>query len=80
MQLGKVAKEVFFKSHALSETTTSAGDILYVVAWLIALILWEFGLVWFFLALASISRSKFPFNIRWWGFTFPIGVFTNSSS
>lgn len=25
---------------------------------------------------ASISRSKFPFNMGWWGFTFPLGVLT----
>ena len=29
-------------------------------------------------ALASISRSKLPFNMGWWGFTFPLGVLTVS--
>lgn len=80
MQLGKVAKDIFPKTGTLSQSTTNAGDILYVVGWLIALIMWGFGLVWFFFALASISKSKFPFNIGWWGFTFPIGVFTVSTS
>ena len=26
------------------------------------------------------SRSKFPFNMGWWGFTFPLGVFTVSTT
>ncbi|KAF1357425.1 C4-dicarboxylate transporter/malic acid transport protein [Lizonia empirigonia] len=56
--------------HALS------GEILYVLGWAVAFILWGFGLVWLFFAIASISRSRFPFNMGWWGFTFPVGVFT----
>ena len=76
MQLGKVARTLFPITGTLSATATHAGDILYVAGFLIALIMWGFGLVWFFFAIASISRSKFPFNMGWWGFTFPIGVFT----
>lgn len=76
MQLGKVAMKVFPKTGTLDATTINAGDVLYVTGWQVALIMWGFGLVWFFFALASISRTKFPFNMGWWGFTFPIGVFT----
>lgn len=79
MELGVVAMKIFPVTSTLSARTTSAGDILYVVGFLIALIMWGFALVWFFFALASISRSKFPFNIGWWGFTFPIGVFAVST-
>jgi tellurite resistance protein TehA-like permease len=73
MQIGKVAAKVF------AETTTlhpMAGEILYVLGWVIAIVFWGFGLVWFFFAIASIARSRFPFNMGWWGLTFPIGVFT----
>ena len=55
------------------------GEILYALGWAVAMILWGFGLVWLFFAIASISRSKFPFNMGWWGFTFPVGVFTMST-
>lgn len=80
MQLGKVALQVFTATETLQTASGNAGDILYVVGWLIALIMWGFGLVWLFFALASISRSKFPFNMGWWGFTFPLGVFTVSTT
>jgi tellurite resistance protein TehA-like permease len=51
-----------------------------VIGWLTATVMWGFGLVWLFFAAASISRSKFPFNMGWWGFTFPLGVFTTSTT
>lgn len=75
MQLGKEAMRVFPKTNSLS-AEVSAGSILYVLGFVIGLIMWGFGLVWLFFALASITRSKFPFNMGWWGFTFPLGVFT----
>jgi tellurite resistance protein TehA-like permease len=80
MQLGKAALQIFPKTNTLNNVTGNAGDVLYVVGWLMALIMWGFGLVWLFFALASISRSKFPFNMGWWGFTFPMGVFTVSTT
>jgi tellurite resistance protein TehA-like permease len=73
MQLGKVALQLFSKTGTLLGTST--GETLYSVGFLVAIVMWGYGIVWFFLALASISRSKFPFNMGWWGFTFPIGVF-----
>ncbi len=41
--------------------------------------LWGFGAWW--LALATLTTLRFlktglPFNLGWWGFTFPLGVFT----
>ena len=56
-----------------------AGEVLYIVGWLVAMTMWGFGLAWLFLAVASISRSRFPFNMGWWGFTFPIGVYAMST-
>ena len=45
----------------------------------IALVVWGFGLVWLVLATSSVlnlmRREKVGFNMGWWGFTFPIGVF-----
>lgn len=76
MKLGMVAVKVFPATKAVNPM---AGDLLYILGWLVAMVLWGFGLVWLFFAVASISRSKFPFNMGWWGFTFPIGVFAMST-
>ena len=72
MQLGKVAMRVFPATETL---IPSAGQILYILGFFTALVMWGFGLVWLFFAVASISQSRFPFNMGWWGFTFPIAVF-----
>ncbi|CAD0055185.1 unnamed protein product [Aureobasidium pullulans] len=73
MQLGKVAARVLPKTGTL---IPESGPIFYTLGFAIALVLWGFGLLWLFFALASISRSRFPFNMGWWGFTFPLGVYT----
>jgi tellurite resistance protein TehA-like permease len=78
-KLGTVAMNIFPQTQTLSENATRSGDILYVIGYLMALIMWGFGMVWLFFAVASISRSRFPFNMGWWGFTFPLGVFTTST-
>jgi tellurite resistance protein TehA-like permease len=60
MQLGKVAMDIMPKTHYL---IPGAGEVLYVVGFGVASVMWGFGLVWLFFAIASISRSKFPFNM-----------------
>ncbi|WP_216936661.1 TDT family transporter [Acinetobacter sp. BY484] len=44
-----------------------------------ALILLGFGVWWFGIALLTTlyhAKKQLPFNLGWWGLTFPIGVFT----
>ena len=79
MQLGSVSMRIFPKSGSLNAQMTESGKVLYVVGWLIAVVMWGFGLVWLFFAFASITRHRFPFNMGWWGFTFPLGVFATST-
>lgn len=77
MKLGQGARDIFPITHTLEQPS---GPTFYAIGFLVALILWAFGLVWLFFALASILYSrKFPFNIGWWGFTFPLGVFATST-
>jgi tellurite resistance protein TehA-like permease len=77
MKLGKSAQTIFAQTHTLE---ASSGPTFYTLGFLVALILWSFGLVWLFFASASIAKSRsFPFNIGWWGFTFPLGVFATST-
>lgn len=75
MQLGRDAMNVFPRTHTVP-SAPAAGEIFYSIGLLMALVMWGFGLIWLFFALASISRSKFPFNMGWWGFTFPLGVYS----
>lgn len=76
---GKVARELLPQVELLNQVPV-AGDILYVMGMLIALLMWGFGLVWMVFALATIWSSRpFPFNMGWWGFTFPLGVFAVST-
>ena len=77
MELGRVADKVLTSTSTLRPDT---GALFYNVGLYAALIIWGYGLVWLFFALASITRSKFPFNMGWWGFTFPLGVFSVSTT
>ncbi len=77
MQLGKVARTTFATTNTFDP---SAGAALYSLGNITALVIWGYGLVWLFFALASITRSKFPFNMGWWGFTFPLGVYATSTT
>lgn len=62
MQLGKEAMTVFPDTNSLP-AQISADPILYIFGFVVGLIMWGLGLVWLFFALASITRSKFPFNM-----------------
>jgi tellurite resistance protein TehA-like permease len=79
MQMGKVSATLFSKTGTLGGITTPSGDILYVVGWIIGIVMWAYGLGWLFFALASISCGKVPFNLSWWGLTFPLGVWASAT-
>lgn len=75
--LGKVSKDLLPITHMLHPL---AGDVLYIQGFLVALVLWGFGLIWLVLALAAMWKCRpIPFNMGWWGFTFPLGVFAAST-
>ena len=76
MQLGKVCADVFPKTDNFGP---DSGKVIYSFSIVVALVIWGYGLVWLFFAIASITRSRFPFNMGWWGFTFPLGVFAVST-
>ncbi|OAL38918.1 hypothetical protein AYO20_01669 [Fonsecaea nubica] len=79
MYLGKVSR-VVFPQVALFHDLPLAGDVVYVLGFFVALIMWGFGLCWLVFALATIySTRPFPFNMGWWGFTFPLGVYAIST-
>ncbi|OAN63546.1 TDT family transporter [Sphingomonas sp. TDK1] len=55
------------------------GPVAQGIGTIAGLLLWGFGLWW--LALATLItirywRAGIPFNLGWWGYTFPLGVYT----
>lgn len=58
------------------------GSFSHVISgfgWVMGILLWGFGAWWFLLALGITgyySKQGIPFNLGWWGYTFPLGVFT----
>lgn len=53
------------------------GGIFYGLGVFLAFLMWGFGVLWLSFAIISIATMKhFPFNMGWWGFTFPLGVLT----
>jgi tellurite resistance protein TehA-like permease len=73
MFMGKVARELLANANILDPL---AGRLAYVLGAFISLLMWSFGLIWLVFAFATVLHSSpFPFNMGWWGFTFPLGVY-----
>lgn len=82
--LGSGALALLLLGEAAPGVLADVGLSAYAVAFkgvslLIALLLWGYGLWW--LATAGMAtvrqvRRGLPFNLGWWGYTFPLGVFT----
>ncbi|KAH8894119.1 hypothetical protein GQ53DRAFT_644050 [Thozetella sp. PMI_491] len=81
-QLGRVALSNFPVTGAFGTATVQVdpariGETFYAVGIFLAIVMWGAGFVWLTIALVTIATTKnFPFNMGWWGFTFPLGVFT----
>lgn len=55
------------------------GSVAQGIGVVAGLTLWGFGLWWLTLALlitVRYWRAGIPFNLGWWGYTFPLGVYT----
>ncbi|NBA97783.1 TDT family transporter [Pseudomonas sp. R5(2019)] len=71
--LGQDATAVFAANHL-----AGVGDIAAVLGLVAAVALWGFGLWWMLMAVLitlRYLRHGMPFNLGWWAFTFPLGVF-----
>ena len=57
------------------------GDVAFGLGVVGGLVLWGYGAWWLMLAVMKTAfylRSGMPFNLGWWGFTFPLGVYSLS--
>ena len=55
-----------------------AGDAAFGIGFLGGLVLWGYGAWWLIMAAMKTVhylRRGMPFNLGWWGFTFPLGVY-----
>ncbi|QAY84995.1 TDT family transporter [Pseudomonas arsenicoxydans] len=55
------------------------GEIAAGLGLVAGITLWGFGLWWMLMAVlitARYLRAGIPFNLGWWGFTFPLGVYS----
>jgi C4-dicarboxylate transporter/malic acid transport protein len=86
--LYKMSKET---GQALGSTSTASpsesqamATAIYAVTVPIALVIWGLGLVWLVLAISFLIDLAFvqelSFNLGWWGFTFPLGVFCTATT
>ncbi|KAH8721588.1 sulfite efflux pump SSU1 [Phaeosphaeriaceae sp. PMI808] len=74
--LGKVARHVFPLYNTIPHVAR-AGDTFYLIGLMVGILIWAFAVVWFIVAVIMIATAyPFPFNMGWWGFIFPVGVFT----
>jgi tellurite resistance protein TehA-like permease len=71
-----MVSEVLFEE--IEELDHFVGRVFYDLGLFLALMMWAFGLVWLFFAVATVIKTRtFPFNLGWWALTFPLGVFAN---
>lgn len=83
LRLSSVVRSLCMQSEGTNlysaEEVRLFGSAIYACSIPLALVIWGFGLVWLILATSSVldlmRREKIGFNMGWWGFTFPIGVF-----
>ena len=64
-----------FSAHGLG----SVGNMAVGLGIIVGMLLWGFGLWWLTLATLITIRyfqAGIPFNLGWWGYTFPLGVYT----
>jgi C4-dicarboxylate transporter/malic acid transport protein len=71
--LGAAAPKIF-----AANGLASVGEVAFGLGVLGGLILWGYGVWWLSLAILKTVRylrQGLPFNLGWWGFTFPLAVY-----
>jgi len=76
IQLGIVGKTALSTCVAPEFAT-----IIYYVDVIVGLLLWSLGGWWLIIAVSIIvmKMRHLPFNMGWWAFTFPLGVYTSAT-
>ncbi|GHJ89593.1 hypothetical protein NliqN6_5995 [Naganishia liquefaciens] len=88
LRLSIVVRNLCINSGGTGTLTSSdlraIGNAVYGASIPLVLVLWGFGLFWLVVALLTVInlrlRENMKFNMGWWGFTFPIGVFATCTT
>lgn len=77
LQMAKVGKRVFADTDLAG--IHNSGDIVLVMSLIVGLTLWGLGLWWLVHGIACVTirmlAERLRFNMGFWGFVFPLGVF-----
>jgi len=78
-KLGSVARDLLHETGGSFSNSSAdpeiVGEVFYALGIFLGFVMWGAGLCWLAFALISIAVTQsFPFNMGWWGFTFPLGV------
>ena len=74
LMLGTAAPAIF-----TARELGGVGQVAYGIGLIGGLMFWGYGVWWLGLAMLKTVRylrEGLPFNLGWWGFTFPLGVYT----
>lgn len=81
IQLAQASKDAFPSTGFLKQS--DAGDVLVVVSTIVGLMLWGLGFWWLCHGMYSVIvrrlKGHLKFNMGFWGFIFPLGVFNSAT-
>ena len=77
IQMAKVGKKIFMDTDLAG--FSNSGDVIFIVSVIVGLMIWGLGLWWLVHGMACVIIRMFStrlhFNMGFWGFIFPLGVF-----
>jgi tellurite resistance protein TehA-like permease len=75
VQLGAAGQRLFGDKYF-----PGLGSVVHGIGLVLAFLLWGYGFWYLIIAILSVAtthkKQGIPFNMGWWGLTFPIGVYT----
>lgn len=81
IQLAQAGQKVFPSTGFLG--SSNAGEVVFIVSTIAALMLWGLGLWWLCHGMYSVIvrriHGRLKFNMGFWGFIFPLGVFNSAT-
>jgi len=82
MKMGQAGRTVFPAVNFMD--VANVGEIVYVASVMVGIVLWGFGLWWLAHGVSSVlirifTSGRLEHNMGFWGFIFPLGVYTSAT-